>query len=533
MQPVLAGISARLALVIFLLFVFVVGCFVAGTGLHDPDTCWLLALGRFMFEHGALPQTDPFSYTFGLSAAQSSAPKVFVLYQWLSECIFYGTYSAGGLVGLLVLVALLVTMAFIALPMENFQKQRFPRLLGAVLTVLCMVAACFHTLARPEAFSYILLALWLRQIWSMRSSGDGIDWPAVMAMAALMALWCNVHTGFTSGLTVLAFYVLAASAEWLWLRSRKTQVSEQMATFPHKTALWALMLSMVATIVNPYGVMLWKYIPQLFFSPMNRFIDELRPIGAAELREWTYYPFFLLCLSVVVLYFACVGRLCNADRGRRRWNLVYTPVIFLFCLYEGLTYRRLVPFAALVLVMECAGLWPASAAQNAGGKENFLGRVEQKFAELLNPAGVRWFLTVATLALVGVCFISYKVVAPTLPQTSTAFPAPFGAIEYIKQHPPAGNLFNEAQFGDLIIWYLKPAPPVFIDTRFDMYGTDLIADYVAIRNCGEGWRELLDKYKIDTAFLRTSCDLAKQLEQDSAWATVFKDEHSIVLARRR
>lgn len=66
LSDVLARLFARPVLLLFLFSVFALGVVIAGTGLHDPDTCWLLALGRYIVRHHALPDTDPFSFTFAL-----------------------------------------------------------------------------------------------------------------------------------------------------------------------------------------------------------------------------------------------------------------------------------------------------------------------------------------------------------------------------------------------------------------------------------------------------------------------------------
>ncbi len=71
-----------------LLYGFAVGAFV----LHEPDTCFLLSLGRWICEHQLLPANDPFSYTF----AMYPQPLGLVAYQWLTEVIFFTIYKLSG-----------------------------------------------------------------------------------------------------------------------------------------------------------------------------------------------------------------------------------------------------------------------------------------------------------------------------------------------------------------------------------------------------------------------------------------------------
>src|SRR5262245_42984124 len=60
----------------------------------DPDIWWHLQTGRWIIEHGTVPQTDPFS-AYGMG-------KLWLAYSWLFEVIVYGLYSCLGLTGILV-----------------------------------------------------------------------------------------------------------------------------------------------------------------------------------------------------------------------------------------------------------------------------------------------------------------------------------------------------------------------------------------------------------------------------------------------
>src|SRR5271170_4199359 len=70
-------------------------CF-AVRGLVTADTCWLLALGRKMWESHQVPQSDPLSFTLPLAAA-IGMPLPYVPHQWLAEMLFYASFLAGKL----------------------------------------------------------------------------------------------------------------------------------------------------------------------------------------------------------------------------------------------------------------------------------------------------------------------------------------------------------------------------------------------------------------------------------------------------
>src|SRR5215471_14864462 len=72
--------------------------------LNDPDTYWHIALGRWIFEHHAVPTTDPFSATL-----QGTH---WVAFEWLSQIAFAFAYGLGGWVGVVALAAAAVAIAF-------------------------------------------------------------------------------------------------------------------------------------------------------------------------------------------------------------------------------------------------------------------------------------------------------------------------------------------------------------------------------------------------------------------------------------
>jgi hypothetical protein len=106
---------------LFLLGLFVLcwywGWLIGATALTDPDSCWLLAVGRWIWAHGALPASDPFSWTAQGHFPVGAGPGPYVPYQWLASLIFYALYSGLGAKSLLFFVSLMVVVADLLLPL--------------------------------------------------------------------------------------------------------------------------------------------------------------------------------------------------------------------------------------------------------------------------------------------------------------------------------------------------------------------------------------------------------------------------------
>ncbi len=122
--------------------------------------------------------------------------------------------------------------------------------------------------------------------------------------------------------------------------------------------------------------------------------------------------------------------------------------------------------------------------------------------------------------------------SPTIPAISKAFVPPFAALEYIDSHNLTGNVFNDPEFGDVLMWNSKKLPKLFVDTRFDMYSWKILQDYMTLAECKPGWHDLLARYKINWIFLSPVAPLCHHLEKNSAWKVMLKDEYAEIIVRR-
>jgi hypothetical protein len=114
-----------------------------------------------------------------------------------------------------------------------------------------------------------------------------------------------------------------------------------------------------------------------------------------------------------------------------------------------------------------------------------------------------------------------------LPQQSHFIP-PFKAIDYLKDHLPPGNVYNEPYFGSMLIWYRPESPKVFIDTRFDIYESVFLKDYGEAL-FGNDYEQLFDRYKISWVFLRPFAPLVDILSKDPKWETCYRDDCSVIM----
>ncbi len=474
------------------------------SALRDADTCWLLALGKIIAEQG-LPTTDPFSYTYFFMTQQGIA-EPFVLHQWLSELFFYWTYQTGGLGALILLVSIVTAATFVALPSWFLRNDKVDAGMVVLIGSLAQLASAFHFFARPEIFSYLLFAVALRLVSLIaKATTTQSRLILIAAYAALTALWCNLHTSFVL-VVALAFVPLAYRLISKGDGKDKTDVQAGVQiSAPILPQLIALpVLAALATLCNPVGLNLWSYLPRLFASRIV--VNEARTLNFADLSRIELLPFFAL----FALYIICVVRSSSKfEDGSYRLHallsILATTLVF--------ARIRLIVYGLIIVAFELPQLLAVLLKPQSKVQSNF----------------IHYFAIVAGIA--GSLFVSLRLQPPQLPQNMPGFAPPFAAINYLNAHPQPGPGFNEPRFGDMMLWYLKPPVPVFIDTRFDMYGEKLFEQYAVLNNCSEGWQKSLQDFSIEWVFLPPDRPLIKALSADPAWKTVFKDETAVILVK--
>jgi len=515
----LAKTAAYLSLLLFSAFLLFYGFCIGGLIFKEPDICFLLASGRWIVEHGQLPLTDPFSFTTHFHPVQ------YVIEKWLTEIIFYDVWAVTGATGLLVFDACLLAMAFVVMPMRILYLGGF-RGLALLLTVTLAALTSFsHLAVRPEVFSFLITGIFLEILLriSRVTAGSGkVEWRYIALLGILSCLWSNLHTLFIVAIMLPLMYTGCLIFEKLLIKG--------LGGKPFNlTVPLALLVCILCTLLNPYGIGLWQYIPNVF-GPFNDTNNEMQSIGLATALSPAFYPFYLFAAISLI---ALVKRLraSSLEQGDLFFYLLIPAGIL-----GGIKTIRSIPLADLLMV---AGF--SRVRQERPLIASFAQHVNDCLNRFVNPFNI--FTPVLCLLLCGLggFLISFAVV-PEIPQGSAAFTPPVEAIKYIAAHPLRGHLLNDPHFGNVLMWQLKDSPPVFIDSRYNLYGNTLLQDYWKIVDCKNGFENLLDKYEIDWLFLPPNLPLVKHLNQlqhspesdtTASFKCLYEDKNSVIYARNQ
>ncbi|MEO7635441.1 MAG: hypothetical protein ABIS38_07330 [Sphingomicrobium sp.] len=242
------------------------------TIFNDGDVSWHLATGQWILDHCAIPQTDPFSFTW--------AGKPWVPIEWLAEVVLAVAHRLAGYSG----IAALVTLALAALHASVFvNAARYVRPFAAVGIIVAMdVVLIPMMLARPHLLAWPLVAGWT---WLMLRAREQDRAPPLIA-ALLIVLWANLHGSFVIALAIAAAFGLEA----LLATSDKARVIRQWGLFGLACAIAAMVnANGFEGVLHPFK------IANLAMLPL---IEEWKPSNP------TVTPFFFILLAGSLLLIA-------------------------------------------------------------------------------------------------------------------------------------------------------------------------------------------------------------------------------------
>jgi hypothetical protein len=91
-------------------------------------------------------------------------------------------------------------------------------------------------------------------------------------------------------------------------------------------------------------------------------------------------------------------------------------------------------------------------------------------------------------------------------------------------------LFNYFIWGGYLV-HEWPEERIFIDGATDFFGEKLFGEYIQVWNLDPGWREVMDRWKIDLALIPPRSRLADELVRDQGWRQWYCDSTAVVLRR--
>jgi hypothetical protein len=108
---------------------------------------------------------------------------------------------------------------------------------------------------------------------------------------------------------------------------------------------------------------------------------------------------------------------------------------------------------------------------------------------------------------------------------------PVNAVNFLRQNPPPGPLYNTFDWGGFLSWYM-PQYPVSIDGRTDLYGDEMFARAFKSESGDPTYKTDPALNEAGIVVLRKTDGLASALDLDPRFRKIYEDETTTVFARQ-
>jgi len=461
--------------------------------LIDPaDFWWHLRTGQIIVQTGHIPTTDLFTFTRAGMPWTNQA--------WLMQVLLYLVYRLGDLRLIVFLHALSVALGYLLVELGCLHAPGTRSRDAALATLFAMGLGSLNWGVRPQSMSFLFFGLLVYLVERHRS---GRLWTAWL-WPPVMALWANLHGAFIFGLLFLLIYAGACTISDLRGSRRLRQ--------PTVWLLAAVFLSVLALSLNPQGpVGIARYI--VGFGQSKSTLALNQEFAALSIRERDGAVFFLVTLLFVLVV--------SWRKVRLPGYLIAAMLVFgVVSLYA----RRVLPWFGMAFAPAWAIVFSSFlAATRVPAKERRRRPLNYLLAGLLLAAAVG-----------SVPWI--RDVLPFFGGTHSYVNArrtPVAAVRTLCYDDERPRVFSGIAYGSYLTWAC-PAAPIFMDTRFELYPSELWADYLLVVRAQFGWEDVLDRHAVDALLLdkEQQAPLVAAARASPTWTPVYEDAVAIIFQRQ-
>ncbi|MBI4100673.1 hypothetical protein HY439_02930 [Candidatus Microgenomates bacterium] len=462
----------------------------------DPDFFWHLRYGEEIFKTGQIPYEDRFSFTFeGYRWADS---------YWLSEVLIFLLVSKTGFFLPVLVFATISAATFLAV---GFWARIKPVNIWATASAAFISAIVSGSIfgLRPQTISLALFGLVviiLHQFWRKPNSR------LIFLLPLIFIFWVNSHAGFILGLILIWTFWLGEFGRLLWKRffSGTKFTSPQLSFRQLRSLALSNLLSILATLINPYGLGLWRSVLNDASSAVikNQIVEWTAPDSHSEVG----LLFFTFVLTLAILAYLI----------RMRVNQTQLFLLSTFYFFALAAVRHVSVFALLAT--------PLLAEELARINWGKIRVPDKKLILIL-------FFLIFSLTYAFQFFPQIHKDTRDIENLALAGNFPYRAVEYLKDYPQK-ETFNYYSWGGYLIWQL-PENKTFIDGRMSGWKKDkhiILNDHDEIIHTRIGFEEIINFWQIKSFLIPVDSPLAQYLKISSAWEKVYEDKIAVIFVRR-
>jgi hypothetical protein len=211
--------------------------------------------------------------------------------------------------------------------------------------------------------------------------------------------------------------------------------------------------------------------------------------------------------------------------SRRRLNFIEFGLVMTFT-HLALYSARYIPLFSIIVAPILARHAESILKESSGRLVDFVNKsINNATAVDAFAKGYVW----AGLAVVAIIIVANN---GTLEHKFDEKEKPVAAVEFLKKEGLKGNMFNNDEFGDYIIYSAFPQYKVFIDDRIGTpYDVGRVKEYLRVRHLEAGWEEIIEKYSINWIIFNTSSMLSRHLAEKKEWKLIYFDKVASIFVR--
>ncbi|MDX8386872.1 MAG: hypothetical protein R8M11_10220 [Gallionella sp.] len=471
------------------------------------DMYWHLNTGRWIWENGALPNSDPFSYTqtTSLDAGTGQSSKnywqlLILKGFWLAQLSYFAAYSALGEWGLVIFKAILFVTLY-GLIWRSLLKSRVEPLLGLLAILILPWLLYRYDELRPQVFSFIgVVLVYMNMRTALEKLHEGVKHPAALiSLPIIMMLWSNLHPGYMLGWVIIGVMAVGTAFD-------RWRGAVELAQPAFRNLLVWCGLALVASLFNPLADVIFSYLGIV----QNQFafgIDEHLPLYSyANMYQQPMLFYGVLTLALVML-----GTLIL----RRKYiDSAHAFLMFGFTAAGFYAFRFTIFFILMAILI---------------GMPHFSALFERQLAKLHTL-----LIAILLIAITGVGYQAVQNSAWKSGPVQTRY-VPEHAADFILEQRPPAPIFNAYEYGGYLGWRLTPEYQIFIDPRCLEF--EVNQDYQIAR--GGHYHAVFDKYGVNsvvfylfTPLVNSIPEVTLYLLMDKHWDLVYVDRLTAVMVRR-
>ncbi len=412
-------------------------------------------------------------------------------------------HQSFGLTGIVIFFGLLISLSYTML-FKLMQKERGNIFLTVFMILLTIVSSIFHWLARPHIFSLLLFVIIYYYLEQFQSGHI----QTLYFFPLLILFWVNLHGGFISGFILISVYLIGNLVKFILPGDEAKKLYRQKT----KVLTLILLTCLFVSLINPYGLEVMLYPMKLISQ--GSIIDYIAEFQSPNFHHLLLVPSKYFLLLMILL----IGIL------KKNLDVIEILLIILFA-NMALFSQRFTPLfcivAAPIFVRNAQWIFNQT-------KSRFVDLFQRKSNDIClmdaSASGYLWLV-------VGILIMTLAVATNRIEHKFDESRKPVEAVNFLKKVSLKGNMFNDDEFGDYIIYSAYPQYKVFIDSRVDMYGADQFKDYLTMVYFKPGWEKIIEKYKINWMILNSDSIFSRYLMERKDWRLIYSDRVANILVR--